>query len=33
VLKLQSMIKGHPDEGWRERYQAAGTEEVPHPQR
>ena len=33
INKLQSMIKGHPDEGWRERYQAAGTEEVPHPQR
>jgi NADH-quinone oxidoreductase subunit B len=28
VLKLRAMIQGHPDEGWRTRYQAAGTEEV-----
>jgi NADH-quinone oxidoreductase subunit B len=28
ILKLRAMIQGHPDEGWRARYQAAGTEEV-----
>jgi NADH-quinone oxidoreductase subunit B len=27
VIKLQNKIKGQPDLGWRERYQAAGTEE------
>ena len=27
VIKLQNKIKGHPDMGWRERYQAWGTEE------
>ena len=28
VIKLQKMIKGHPDMSWRERYRAEGTEEV-----
>jgi NADH-quinone oxidoreductase subunit B len=28
VNKLQAMIKGHPDQSWRERYRAEGTEEV-----
>jgi NADH-quinone oxidoreductase subunit B len=27
VIKLQNLIKGNPDQGWRERYQAYGTEE------
>jgi NADH-quinone oxidoreductase subunit B len=27
VLKLQRMIQGHPDLGWRQRYNAVGTEE------
>jgi NADH-quinone oxidoreductase subunit B len=27
VIKLQNQIKGEPDLGWRERYQAYGTEE------
>src|SRR5687768_1845230 len=27
VIKLQNMVKGDPDLGWRERYQSAGTEE------
>ncbi len=27
VIKLQNKIKGQPDLGWRERYQAYGTEE------
>jgi NADH-quinone oxidoreductase subunit B len=27
VLKLQRMIQGRPDLGWRRRYNAAGTEE------
>ncbi len=27
VIKLQNKIKGQPDQGWRERYQAWGTEE------
>jgi NADH-quinone oxidoreductase subunit B len=30
ILKLQRMIQGHPDEGWRARYRAYGTEELPH---
>jgi hypothetical protein len=25
--KLQHMIQGHPDQGWRRRYNAVGTEE------
>jgi len=28
IIKLQNMIKGQPDMGWRARYQAEGTEEV-----
>jgi NADH-quinone oxidoreductase subunit B len=28
IIKLQNKIKGQPDLGWRERYQAYGTEEV-----
>jgi len=28
ILKLQSKIQGHPDDGWRERYRARGTEEL-----
>jgi NADH-quinone oxidoreductase subunit B len=31
ILKLQRKIQGHPDHGWRSRYRAEGTEEVPHP--
>ena len=31
ILKLQRKVQGHPDLGWRERYQAEGTEEWPHP--
>ena len=27
IIRLQKKIKGHPDQGWRERYQAYGTEE------
>jgi NADH-quinone oxidoreductase subunit B len=27
IMKLQDMIMGHPDMGWRERYNAYGTEE------
>jgi NADH-quinone oxidoreductase subunit B len=28
INKLQALIRGHPDMGWRERYGAQGTEEV-----
>jgi len=31
ILKLQRKIQGHPDHGWRSRYRAEGTEELPHP--
>jgi NADH-quinone oxidoreductase subunit B len=31
IIKLQQKIQGHPDLGWRARYQAEGTEEQPHP--
>jgi NADH-quinone oxidoreductase subunit B len=31
ILKLQRKVQGHPDLGWRVRYQALGTEEWPHP--
>ena len=31
ILKLQRKVQGHPDLGWRTRYQAEGTEERPHP--
>ncbi|MFI4993769.1 MAG: NADH-quinone oxidoreductase subunit B [Solirubrobacterales bacterium] len=29
VLKLRKMVQNNPDAGWRERYDAVGTEEVP----
>jgi hypothetical protein len=29
--KLQRMILGHPDPGWRRRYNAIGTEEWARP--
>jgi len=28
IVKLQKLIQDQPDQGWRERYRAAGTEEV-----
>jgi NADH-quinone oxidoreductase subunit B len=28
ILKLRAQIQGHPEPGWRERYEAVGTEEV-----
>jgi NADH-quinone oxidoreductase subunit B len=28
ILKLRDKVHGHPPEGWRERYDAVGTEEV-----
>jgi NADH-quinone oxidoreductase subunit B len=28
VLKLRKMVQDDPDMGWRERYDAAGTEET-----
>lgn len=28
VLKLRKMVQDDPDMGWRERYEARGTEEV-----
>jgi NADH-quinone oxidoreductase subunit B len=31
ILKLQRQVQGHPDLGWRTRYHAEGTEELPHP--
>ncbi|MGB0890604.1 MAG: NADH-quinone oxidoreductase subunit B, partial [Solirubrobacterales bacterium] len=30
LIKLQRKIKGNPDLGWRERYDAFGTEEYPY---
>ncbi|MBK5229619.1 MAG: NADH-quinone oxidoreductase subunit B [Thermoleophilia bacterium] len=30
IIKLQHKIKGRPDQGWRERYAAHGTEEWPY---
>jgi NADH-quinone oxidoreductase subunit B len=30
IIKLQDKIKGQPDQGWRERYKAHGTEESPY---
>jgi NADH-quinone oxidoreductase subunit B len=30
LIKLQRKIKGNPDQGWRERYNAYGTEEYPY---
>jgi hypothetical protein len=29
VLKLRKLVQDDPDAGWRERYDAAGTEERP----
>jgi NADH-quinone oxidoreductase subunit B len=31
ILRLQQQVQGHPDMGWRARYRAEGTEELPHP--
>ena len=31
ILKLQRKVRGQPDLGWRERHDARGTEEWPHP--
>jgi NADH-quinone oxidoreductase subunit B len=31
ILRLQQLVQGHPDQGWRARYRAEGTEELPHP--
>ena len=31
IVKLQRMVQGRPDLGWRRRYAAEGTEEWPHP--
>jgi NADH-quinone oxidoreductase subunit B len=31
ILKLQRLVQGRPDLGWRSRYGAEGTEEQPHP--
>jgi NADH-quinone oxidoreductase subunit B len=28
ILKLRKLIQADPDMGWRERYQAEGTEEI-----
>jgi NADH-quinone oxidoreductase subunit B len=28
ILKLRAQVVGHPDQSWRERYRAAGTEEI-----
>jgi hypothetical protein len=28
IIKLQKKIMGEPDQGWRARYRAEGTEEV-----
>jgi NADH-quinone oxidoreductase subunit B len=31
ILRLQRQVQGNPDQGWRARYGAEGTEELPHP--
>jgi NADH-quinone oxidoreductase subunit B len=31
ILKLQRKVSGNPEMGWRARYRAEGTEEIPHP--
>jgi NADH-quinone oxidoreductase subunit B len=31
ILRLRDKIQGHPPDGWRERYDAVGTEEVLTP--
>jgi NADH-quinone oxidoreductase subunit B len=28
ILKLREKVHGHPPDGWRERYDAVGTEEI-----
>ncbi len=28
ILKLRKMVQDDPDMGWRERYEAVGTEEI-----
>ena len=30
ILRLREKIQGHEPDGWRERYDAVGTEEVLH---
>jgi NADH-quinone oxidoreductase subunit B len=32
ILRLRDKIQGHPPDGWRERYEAVGTEEVLTPE-
>jgi NADH-quinone oxidoreductase subunit B len=32
ILRLRDKIQGHPPDGWRERYDAVGTEEVVTPE-
>ncbi len=32
ILRLRDKVQGHPPDGWRERYEAVGTEEVLHPE-
>jgi NADH-quinone oxidoreductase subunit B len=32
ILRLRDKIQGHPPDGWRERYDAVGTEEVLTPE-
>ena len=31
ILRLRDMVQGHPRDGWRERYDAIGTEELRDP--
>ena len=31
IIKLQHKVQEQPDLGWRKRYHAEGTEELPHP--
>jgi NADH-quinone oxidoreductase subunit B len=31
ILRLQAQVQGNPNQGWRARYRAEGTEELPHP--
>jgi NADH-quinone oxidoreductase subunit B len=32
ILRLRDKVQNHPPEGWRERYDAVGTEEVLAPE-
>jgi NADH-quinone oxidoreductase subunit B len=32
ILKLRKLVQNDPEAGWRERYEAAGTEERPFPE-